>query len=279
MTGVSKFQFNGKGADLLIKLLVGYLLTIVTLGIYMPWFIADLTRFFVDNTELGGPQGKVSLKFNGTGGNLFVICLTNFLLCLVTLMIYTPWAVVRFNRWQMENVTATDAAGHTFNVRFAGTGAALFWKLVGGYLLTVITLGIFFPWFLVWLMRFYADNTTVTQGGQTAFSFSYAGTGGQLFVVVLVGALLTFITLGIYYPWFVTRFMKFNAGALRIQSAAGERSQLAFSGTGGKLFVELLLGILLVPLTLTIYLSWFIVRVTRWQVDHLEAAPAGGAGG
>jgi len=42
-------DFLGTGGQLLVTLLVGYLLTIITAGIYGPWFICKLYKFELEN--------------------------------------------------------------------------------------------------------------------------------------------------------------------------------------------------------------------------------------
>ena len=49
--GALRFEWSGKGVDFFVTVLVGYLLCFVTIGIYTPWFVAKLLRFFADHAE------------------------------------------------------------------------------------------------------------------------------------------------------------------------------------------------------------------------------------
>ena len=65
-----KLQFEGKGDELLGAYIAGFLLTIVTLGIYSFWFIIKMHKFFLEKTTGQTPDGQqVTLSFSGTGGS------------------------------------------------------------------------------------------------------------------------------------------------------------------------------------------------------------------
>ena len=64
------------------------------------------------------------------------------------------------------------------------------------YLLTLITLGLAYPW-AVCIKESWIANHTILDGRQVYFD----GTGGQLFGNYLKWFLLTIITLGIYGFW------------------------------------------------------------------------------
>ncbi|MBJ8709851.1 DUF898 family protein [Citrobacter freundii] len=59
--------------------------------------------------------------FTGKGWQYFIICIVNFLLCCITLGIYTPWAVVKCRRYIYENMTLN---GQPFT--YKATGSAIF---------------------------------------------------------------------------------------------------------------------------------------------------------
>ena len=62
----------------------------------------------------------------------------------------------------------------------------------------------------------------------------FHGTGGTLFGIQIVAALLTIVTLGIYYPWAKTRVRKYLFAQTEFE---GDR--FAYHGTGNELFVGL----------------------------------------
>lgn len=63
-----KFVFHGKTGRFFIICLVNLLLTIVTLGIYMPWAFVKSRRYIYENMELNG----VRFRYSATGGAFFL---------------------------------------------------------------------------------------------------------------------------------------------------------------------------------------------------------------
>nr|WP_275943106.1 DUF898 family protein [Pseudenhygromyxa sp. WMMC2535] len=55
-------RFSGQGGELFVIVLVGYLLSIITLGIYVFWFIPKLLQWGLSNLEIfaEGPAGQLS---------------------------------------------------------------------------------------------------------------------------------------------------------------------------------------------------------------------------
>ncbi|HAT6801652.1 TPA: DUF898 family protein [Citrobacter freundii] len=65
--------------------------------------------------------------FHGRAGEYFIICLTNVLLCVITLGIYTPWAIVRSRRYVYENM---ELNGARFGYHATGLAIFLSWLFV-----------------------------------------------------------------------------------------------------------------------------------------------------
>jgi uncharacterized membrane protein YjgN (DUF898 family) len=208
--GNLQFEFRGSGGSLFGVMIVGYLLTMITLGIYFPWFICKLTRYFTDNLVARSADGtQYQLKFNGEGGALFGTWLLGAILSVITLYIYLPWFMCNVRKFFYQNTQILENGQPVGQLDFVGDGASLLGTFIVGVLLTWVTAGIYFSWFKVNLMKFWARNTRINLKGQVYHS-DFTGTGGDLFVTNLVGMLLTFVTLGIYWFWFQTKMMKFN---------------------------------------------------------------------
>lgn len=209
-SGPVKFEFRGTGGGLFVTFIVGYLLTCITFGIYGPWFTCKLIRFFADNSVGTDANGKeYKLQFTGTGGELFVTFLVGYLLTIFTLGIYGAWFMCKLQRFYTNNMTIRSEGEKVGDFNFVGKGGKLLVTFIVGYLLTLVTFGIYGFWFIVKLWKFFAQNTEVTVEGKTCVA-DFLGTGGQLFVTFLVGYLLTIFTLGIYGAWFFCKLMKFE---------------------------------------------------------------------
>lgn len=92
-------KFNGTVLDMLICNIVAGLITGITLGIGTPWAVAYKRKFICDHTLVDGKQ----LVFDGTGGDLFGKYIKWFLLCIITLGIYSFWLQVRMEEWVAEH--------------------------------------------------------------------------------------------------------------------------------------------------------------------------------
>jgi uncharacterized membrane protein YjgN (DUF898 family) len=153
-------------------------------------------------------------------------------------------------------------------IQFTGTGGGLFVRFLGGMLLTAVTCGLGYPWFIVMLWKYIAKNISLeTETGPVKFEFR--GSGGGLFVTFFVGILLTYLTLGIYGPWFECKLIKFMYNNSAGTTAEGKEYQLKFTGTGGELFWTILVGYLLTAVTCGIYGAWFMCKLQRFYTRNI----------
>lgn len=90
-------------------------------------------------------------------------------------------------------------------------------------------------------------------------------TGGLLGLigVYLVVIIVTFITLGIGYPWMCCFIERWIAKHTYIDG-----KQLVFDGTGGQLFVKYIKWFLLTIITFGIYGFWLNIKLKQWTVEH-----------
>jgi tetratricopeptide (TPR) repeat protein len=112
------------------------------------------------------------------------------------------------------------------------------------------------------LLRLKASHTIINSRAVT-----FTGTGGQLFVIIIVHfILLTGITLGLYLPWAVCKFFSWRAQNTLV---GGTPSQ--FTGTGGALFMFFLLHLLILPLlTLGLYYIYGTYRLYAWREERTK---------
>ncbi len=266
-------RFAGQGGDLLVTMIVGYLLSMVTLGIYLPWFICKLHAYLAASTRIEGtPRGTLQLEFTGKGGDLFVTGLVGLLLTIVTIGFYGPWFLVNLTRFFTANTHAIASDGTRYGARFEATGGELLVALLVGYVLCLVTLGIYTPWFLCNFQRLFLGKLAILEDGNTAGSFSFTGAGGELIGQFLLGILLMVVTFGIYAAWFQVALMQFFARHTTVTLGA-QSWRGRFSGTGGELFVLNLVGYLLTVVTIGIYGAWWLVKQLTFQTDHHHFDP------
>ena len=267
----SRFEFTGTGGQLLTELIVSFFLLIITFGLYGPWYVCRFQRWWTSKIKLVLSSGKkVEFDFSGTGGNFLVKYLVGYLLTLVTFGLYAPFFLVSLIQFFVENTSGRTHDRKTVSLRFNGSGGQLFVNMLVGYVLTIITLGIYFPWFYCSLINWFTESTQADIEGSETIHLSFTGRGGSLLVTVLIGYLLTAITFGIYGFWFQVNMFKFLYGNTVVATSNGKRYKLAFSGTGGQNLLLSLKGVVLCFLTLGIYIFWFTVEQTKFQLENIE---------
>lgn len=79
---------------------------------------------------------------------------------------------------------------------FRGTGFGYLWLVIWTSFVSIITLGLFFPWAYSAQQRWIASNTYVC-GRQLVFTGTGIGFLGHWILIMI----LTFITCGLYTPW------------------------------------------------------------------------------
>lgn len=83
----------------------------------------------------------------------------------------------------------------------------------------------------------------------------------------LLGALITFLTLGICYPWACCMIYNWETSHTVIN---GRR--LCFNGTAIQLFGNWIKWFLLCIITLGIYSFWMNIALKKWKTKHTEFA-------
>ncbi len=208
--------FNGTIGKYTGTVILGLFLSIITLGVYLAWFIRNIHGFFIDNSS----YNSMNFKFQGKGGKLFVILLLTLLLPIiifavlmakfmisdpgkymgiviiqqiVMMIIMIPYMYLIY-KW-MVNVDYKD-----YHIKWETD----FWnscgKIAVEMILTIITIGIYMPLAGLRLYKYFAEKTTSTSD-ERKLKFGYDIDPLNDFLFIWGQSLLTIITLGIYFPW------------------------------------------------------------------------------
>jgi uncharacterized membrane protein YjgN (DUF898 family) len=102
--GDAKFSYAGKGGEFFVMNLVGYILSIFTLGIYIFWWQRDIFRFFINNTRMHRNDQHVTFTSTATAGGFFNLLIGNFFIVLFTLGLGLPWAITRSLTFVANNI-------------------------------------------------------------------------------------------------------------------------------------------------------------------------------
>jgi uncharacterized membrane protein YjgN (DUF898 family) len=223
----------------------------------------DPRRVLTTIQGLSPPPSTFPLTFRGSGGTLFGIHVVNVLLTLLTLGVYYFWGKVRVRRYLLSQ---TEFQGDRF--AFHGTGKELLlgWlraALVFGLpilllaalppllgagsgtqalagLLVYLLVQVFVPVAMVGARRYRLSRTS-----WRGIRFSFRGRAAEFLRIFLLGAFLSAITLGLYYPFFEARRHLFMSG----YSYFGNR-RFGFDGRGQDLLGLYLVGLVVAALSL-----------------------------
>lgn len=271
-----RFSFSGSGGDLFVLWLKNFFLTLITFGVYSFWARVNLQRYFYEHTGVAGGRfgwhatGKE--RFIGFLKALAVLLVLGLVMSLLAkihqflglilpigIIILLPAIIVASMRYRMSR--------SSFNqIRFRFTGrpgkfAIIFLK---GYLLTIVTLGIYAPWFSAEMRQYMNRNTAI---GNSTLDFD--GKGGDLFVIYLKGIFLSIITFGIYLSWFMAELQNYITSHTKFQG-----TPMRGDVKGVDLFVVNLVGYLLTLVTFGIYFPWWIVKAMKVSMEGMSMGAA-----
>lgn len=103
--GTNYFTYSAKRREYCLLCYEGFFLSVLTLGLYVPWFRANLLRFRLRHTSLAGLSFQSELE----GSALLRFALVSYLLSLVTLGLATPWLLNRYLGLQIGSIRITGS--------------------------------------------------------------------------------------------------------------------------------------------------------------------------
>ncbi|TGN11163.1 YjgN family protein [Leptospira ilyithenensis] len=276
-----RFTYHATGGALFMLLLKNGFLTVVTLGIYTFWAKANTQKFMAENTEWAGER----FSFHGTGKERFigflkalailvvggiVLQILGKILGMISLtlaQIIPPILLAAFFLGVFPFVIVgsrkylTSRTGFR-NLRFGfdGKGLELAKIYLKGGLLTIVTLGIYYPWFYAEKEAYIASKTRY---GNANFGFQVDGK--EIFFIYLKGFFLSIITFGIYSSWFLADLQNY---IWNHRSFQGKKFQSDL--TGGKVFLNIIVAYAIVLFTLGFGLAWAIVRISKLFLESIS---------
>lgn len=131
------FGYRGKLGQLYKLILLNGLLTILTGGLYGPWFQVELKKYIYKHRRFG----NVEFAFTGRGLDLFLLRLKGFLLIVITLGIYSFWFLRDLARFEANNLKVLQN-GKQINVRTTLTGGQIFGTIIINYFIVVLSFGL-----------------------------------------------------------------------------------------------------------------------------------------
>jgi len=266
-----RLRFHGQGGTLFGIQIVNLLLTIVTLGIYSFWAKVRVRRYLYGQTEFAGDR----FAYHGRGKELFIGALKAFglivlfyvllviaqmligdvavLLLYLAILVAIPFALYGAMRYALSR---TSWRGIRFS--FRGDLKECISTYLGGMLLTLLTLGIYYPWFRTRMRSYWVNNTYF---GNTPFRFQ--ADAKELIGGYLLAILLTIPTLYLVWFWFAAKVHRFDWAHTQFAEAPFRSTY-----TGGGLLWLTISNLLLVVVTLGLAFPWVLIRTLRYQFDN-----------
>jgi uncharacterized membrane protein YjgN (DUF898 family) len=277
----AKLRYHGEGGALFGLMIVNVLLSIITLGVYSFWAKNKVREFHYSHTSLDGDR----FAYHGTGGELFAGALKAG--ALMGLLGGGLTAITEMSRrglvdpFVMLGTVAAFYLAIFFLVTIAVNGARRYrltrssWRnirfsfhgrwqqflgvIVGGALLSIITLGFYSPWFQNSRRAFFVRNARF--GSEP---FLYDGKGKALFSEYVKALLLTLPTLGLIWIWYAAFKHRYFWGHTAMRGA-----RFRSTVSGGQLFGLIFTNGLLVLITFGLAMPWVITRTHMFYCNAL----------
>ncbi|MGB1042828.1 MAG: YjgN family protein [Tenacibaculum sp.] len=274
------FKYLGKGSEFAIIYFKNLFLTIFTLGLYYPWAKVEKLKYHYQSSELD----KSRFAFTGTGKEVFkgfikvyaifialylfliyglqtqneAISLIAILIFYLFMLLIIPFAIHGAVRYR-----ASRSSWKGIHFKYLGDRMQLFWKCIGGMLLSIITLGIYGAWFEVDLRKYILSNIRFGD-----LSFDFKGKGDSLFWIHLKMILLMYPTLGIYSFWYQKNLWNFYAANTEI-TQNGKKVRFGFNMKAGDVFELTVVNFFLIIFTFGLATPWVIVRTFNFMLRFL----------
>lgn len=197
---MEKSYFDGGLFQLIAYRILGFLVTVCTLGICLPWAYTMIYNWEAKHTVINGER----LSFDGKAIGLFGNWIKWILLSIITLGIYSFWVGIKLRKWKISHTHSVATYGESY---FDGGLLQLIGYRILGFLVTVCTLGICYPWSYTMIYNWEAKHTVIN-GRRLAFDGKAVALWGHW----LLWWLFTVITLGIYGFWVGIRLKKWKVG-------------------------------------------------------------------
>ena len=267
------FAYHGEAVSLFVLMLKNVALTLLSLGIYMPWAKTERRKYLWQNLEIGGHR----LRYDGTGKELllgYLKVLVGYLVFvglplivsrtvseqagLITqiVLVLALLVVVPFAIWGSRRYLLSRTTWRGIRFRLEGPAGPYASTFFTGYLLSVLSLGLYAP---VWMNRMHALLINHTAIGTERFS--YRGTNREAFRIGLRGILLSIVTLGIYGFWYQAELARFQVRNTWFDGAHG-----VLSLTGVDLLKLTLLQILVVTFSLGLAFPWVVTYTLNYTM-------------
>ena len=271
-------NFHGKGGEYFSIVIVNWLLTVITLGLYYPWAKARQLQYLYGATELEGDR----FTFHGTGkemfkgfikailifaiiyGGFFALAAAEMPILAVVylyagLIALIPLAIHGSYRYRMSR---TSWRGIRFGYR--GQKTELILNMAKWLFLTLITFGIYGAWMEMNMRKYVLENVRMGNA-----RFLYKGEGLDYFLLNIIGYFLSIITLGIYIPWWLNKLFAYYVDNLVLYKD-DKPMRMKSTATGGGFWGLFIINLVILIFTLGLGYAFVVTRTMNYLVQHIE---------
>ena len=274
-----RLEFFGKGSDYFAIMIVNWLLTLITIGLYYPWARANRLRYVYGQTALNNDR----FHFAGTGKEMFRGFIKIILFCIVLIVSYVlllklakaPMLAIIFLYLGFFAIIPFSIHGSFCyrmsrtsyrGVRFGYRGnrnefVKYFFKWV---FFTVITFGIYGAWLQMNIRKYTHQN--IRYGD---VEFSNNANGDYWFLINLKGYFFTIITLGIYAFWWQSEIFAYYIDNMKMTKSE-QKIKCYSTATGGGFFGLLIVNFLITVFTLGFGKAWADMRTQKFIFDNVK---------
>lgn len=243
--------FDGGLLELIGWRVLGFLITVITLGIGKPWAECMLLGYQYNHTVYNGKR----LKFEGKGGDLFVNYFKWILFTIITLGIYLFFIPVRKKQWEIANLHFEDETfvkGESF---FDGKVIHLIGVNILCSIMNAISLGLLFTFTTCFKLKWISRHTIINKK-----RIAFTGSALNLFGKYLLWVFLTIITFGIYGWWLSIKMLKWTTKNTHIK-VVGEVPQ-----KDNSLVIAIIVGVIGLILFVAVVPKAIAAVTTGWEL-------------
>ena len=201
--------FDGGLLELIGWRLLAFLISAITLGIATPWAMCMLYAYQINHTVYNGKR----LRFEGTGGDLFVNIFKWVFFTIITLGIYLFFVPVRKAKWVISNIHYEDEDFIKGDSYFDGSTLQFIGINILSKILVVLSLGLLYPFAYCMRLRWINKHTIINRK-----KLVFAGKALSLWGNYLLWLFLSIITLGIFALWLPILYLKWQSKNIHIKT-------------------------------------------------------------
>ncbi len=276
-----KLDFKGSGSDFFGVLIINWILTMITFGLYYPWARARTFNFLYGSTEMEGSR----FVFHGTGKQMFLGFIKAILLFVVIygffiwssttdsfgfraigiavfyigLILLIPIAIHGGLRYRLAKTSWRN-----IHFGYRGSRGELLKIFIPGSLLTAITFGIYSSWLTTDLRKYIIGNIRFGN-----IKFNYTGKGGELFWIGFKGVVLSIFTLGIYLFWYMKNWINYYINHIEVEQNGVSYPVKASINTADYIAL-VLVNFILTIITFGLATAWVKVRTFKFFFNRVE---------